>query len=142
MHTSAYWVWLPRSITDNLPTAEMESGLRGLGNVLANLAPLYLMCDPRDLRVWSEIRATFTESPTIFLYDSIPGGVGMSARLYEMHETLLRGAGELVSGCPCESGCPSCVGPQFEGGPSAKLQALQLVDVLLHHRSPVAESVR
>jgi DEAD/DEAH box helicase domain-containing protein len=139
MHTRAYWLWLPRPVTDALPAIEVEAGLAGLGNVMANLAPLYLMCDPRDLRVWSEIRAAFTEAPTIFLYDSIPGGVGFSQRLYETHDMLLRGAGELVSGCPCDSGCPSCVGPQFEGGPSAKLQALRLIDILMTYRARPVE---
>jgi len=141
MHTSAYWLWLPASVTDLLPTSEVESGLNGLGNVIANLAPLYLMCDPRDLRVWTEIKSPATGAATIFLYDSIPGGVGFSKRLFETHETLLRGAGELVSGCACASGCPSCIGPQFESGPNAKLQTLRLIDVLLTHRASPREAV-
>lgn len=137
MHTRAYWLWIPGAVADALPPAEVETGLTGLAQVLANLAPLYLMCDPRDLRAWAEVKAPFTEAPTIFLYDVIPGGVGFSRRLYEMHETLLSGALDLVSGCPCDRGCPSCVGPQFEGGPNAKLQALRLVDVLRVQKSPV-----
>lgn len=131
MHTRAYWLWLARSTTDMLPSAEVQTGLVGLGNVLVNLAPLYLMCDPRDVGMSAQIKAPLTEAPTIFLYDSIPGGVGFSRRLYEMHDTLLRGAGELVSGCPCISGCPSCVGPQFGEGPNAKFQVLRMVDILM-----------
>jgi DEAD/DEAH box helicase domain-containing protein len=137
MHTRAYWLWFSRSIADNLPSAELETGLSGLAAVLGNLAPLYLMCDPRDLRVFSELRAPFTEAPTIFLYDSIPGGIGFSSRLYEMHDTLLRGAAELVVTCPCDFGCPSCVGPRYEGGPSAKLLTLRMVDVLMTQRPQV-----
>ncbi len=140
MHTQAYWLWLPPQVTNNLPTAEVELGLTGLAHVLGNLSPLYLMCDPRDLRVWAEIKAPFTEAPTIFLYDSIPGGIGFSSRLYEMHETLLAGAGELVAGCPCDRGCPSCVGPQFEGRGDAKLQSLRLIDILLRHGRPPISS--
>ena len=131
MHTKAFWMWLPTEVTDNLPSIEVQSGLTGLASILGNLAPLYLMCDPRDLRVWTEIKSTATGAPTIFLYDSIPGGVGFSKRLFDTQKTLLRGAGELVSACPCEFGCPSCVGAQFEGGPNAKLQALRLIDVLM-----------
>ena len=48
-----------------------------------------------------------------------------------MHDTLLKGAGELVVACPCDFGCPSCVGPHYEGGPSAKLQALRMIDLLI-----------
>ncbi len=135
MHTRAYWLWLPTEVSERLPLKEVEVGLAGLANVLANLAPLYLMCDPRDLRVWPEVKAPFTGAPTIFLYDSIPGGIGFSTRLYDMHETLLRGAGDLVARCECAQGCPSCVGPQFDGAAtSAKLQALRLLDVLLTAR--------
>jgi DEAD/DEAH box helicase domain-containing protein len=141
MHTKAYWTWIPTHITDTLPTIEVESGLKGLTHVLANLAPLYLMCDPRDLHGWTEIKSPATGCATIFLYDSIPGGVGFSKRLFEMHRTLLRGAGELVAGCGCTSGCPSCVGPQFEGGPNAKLQALRLIDILLTTGSETRQAV-
>jgi DEAD/DEAH box helicase domain-containing protein len=99
------------------------------------------MCDPRDIRMSAQIKAPFTGAATIFLYDAMPGGVGFSRRLYEMHDTLLRGAGELASGCSCADGCPSCVGPQFEGGPSAKLQALRLIDVLLTTRAAPLQAV-
>ncbi|HZT97474.1 MAG TPA: DEAD/DEAH box helicase, partial [Chloroflexota bacterium] len=138
MHTRAYWLWLPPAITEGLPSAEVEMGLSGLAHVLANLSPLYLMCDPRDLRVWQETKSTFTGAPTIYLYDAIPGGIGFSSRLYEMHRTLLKGAGDLVAGCPCDSGCPSCVGPSFDNRRTAKLQALRLVDILLQAPSMAA----
>ena len=141
MHTRAYWLWFVPSMTDNLPSAELETGLSGLAAVLGNLAPLYLMCDPRDLRVFAEVRAPFTQAPTIFLYDSIPGGIGFSTRLYEMHDTLLKGAGELIVTCPCQAGCPSCVGPHYEGGLSAKLLTLRMIDLLMHHNAPLASSM-
>lgn len=137
MHTRAYWIWLDQMVTDMMPSGEVESGLMGLATVLGNLAPLYLMCDPRDLHAWAEVRAPFTESPTIFLYDAIPGGVGLSERLYEMHGTLLKGAIDLVTTCECERGCPSCVGPQFGAAPSAKLQTIGLLSLLMETKSPL-----
>ena len=38
---------------------------------------------------------------------------------------------ELIDGCPCESGCPSCVGPEGNTGPHAKRVASQILSRLL-----------
>jgi DEAD/DEAH box helicase domain-containing protein len=77
---------------------------------LGNVAPLFLMCDPRDLGVFSETRSPFTGQPTIFVYDAVPGGVGFAERLYACHGSLVEAGAALVEACPCEDGCPSCVG--------------------------------
>ena len=95
--------------------AEAATGLRGalsgLGHVLGEIAPLYLMCDPRDIGVIAEARSTFTELPTITIYDRVPAGIGLSDELFELHDQLLRAAYDVVARCPCETGCPGCVGP-------------------------------
>jgi DEAD/DEAH box helicase domain-containing protein len=88
-----------------------QTALGGLAYALGNLAPLYLMCDPRDLGVMSEPRSKETKAPTITLYDRAPEGLGFAERLYELHSELLQGALELVRSCPCRDGCPACVGP-------------------------------
>ena len=49
------------------------------------------------------------EDPQIFIYDNYPGGIGFSAPLFEMQDRLLEATGELIAGCECERGCPSCV---------------------------------
>ena len=69
-------------------------------------------------------------APTIFLYDNFPSGIGFSEPLFGMHEALLARTHELIDGCPCESGCPSCVGPEGATGPLAKAVALSLVRLL------------
>jgi DEAD/DEAH box helicase domain-containing protein len=129
--TTAYWVSVPAELTEALPRVILESGLRGLAHVLGQVAPLFLMCDPGDIAVWSELRAPFTREPTIFIYDRVPGGVGFSARLFSMHRQLVAGAGDLLTRCPCEHGCPSCVGPREHGGPDGKLAALNLLGSLM-----------
>jgi DEAD/DEAH box helicase domain-containing protein len=63
----------------------------------------------------------------VFLYDNYPGGIGFSEPLYGLHESLLERTRELISGCPCDSGCPSCVGPEGANGPLAKAVALHLL---------------
>ncbi|MGQ0602905.1 MAG: Zn-binding domain-containing protein, partial [Anaerolineales bacterium] len=88
-----------------------QTALGGLANALSNVAPLFLMCDPRDLGVQAEPRSKETRAPTITIYDRVPEGLGLAERLYELRGELLRGALELVAQCPCREGCPACVGP-------------------------------
>jgi len=110
---------------------ELETGIRAIAHVVGQVAPIFLMCDPGDLSVWSELRATFTRLPTIFIYDRVPGGVGFSPRLFRLHRQLLASAGDLVTRCPCAHGCPACVGPREAGGTNAKLCAIRLLGVFL-----------
>lgn len=130
-HTAAYWLSLPAAVADALPKSQLEAGLVGLAHVLGQVAPLFLMCDPHDIAVWPEIKAPFTGSPTIFMYDRVPGGIGFSKRLYQLHRQLLANAGQMVSRCGCERGCPSCVGPSDIPGQNPKMCVLQLLSLLI-----------
>jgi DEAD/DEAH box helicase domain-containing protein len=129
--TTAYWITVPEHVSALMPNGELDTGLRAVAHVLGQVAPLFLMCDPGDLAVWSELRATFTRLPTIFVYDRVPGGVGFSPRLFRMHRQLLANAGDLVTRCPCTRGCPSCIGPREESGMNPKLCAIRLLGVFL-----------
>jgi DEAD/DEAH box helicase domain-containing protein len=126
LQTTAFWLALPESRTADLPREEVEGGLIGLASLLRAIAPIYLMCDPRDVGVVPQVKSPFTGRPTIFLYESVPAGVGFSERLYAMRHDLLRAAAELALRCPCESGCPSCVGPAGIVGERGKLGSVHL----------------
>ncbi|MBI3240912.1 MAG: DEAD/DEAH box helicase [Chloroflexi bacterium] len=108
-----------------------KSALGGLAHALGNLAPLYLMCDPRDLSNLVESKSKETGGPTITFYDGVPEGIGLSGRLYELHDELLRGALELVRDCPCSDGCPACIGPVGADGGESKALTVRLVDALM-----------
>jgi DEAD/DEAH box helicase domain-containing protein len=131
MHTTAYWVSLPEGMPAMSQT-ELQNGLLGLSNVLANAAPIYLMCSPGDIRVVHQVRSTFTQRPTVYIYDNYPGGVGFSDKLYELHRELFETAAAMVEGCGCESGCPSCVGPlnEFTGTDDPKELTLRLIKLI------------
>ncbi len=92
-------------------SVRLRSGLGGLAYLLGNLAPLHLMCDPRDLGNHVEPQAAHTELPTIILFDRIPAGIGLAERLYELQPVLLEAARDGLDRCPCSHGCPACVGP-------------------------------
>jgi DEAD/DEAH box helicase domain-containing protein len=105
----------------------IRSGLAGLGFVLGNLAPLFLMCDTRDLGVHTDPAGTVNGQPTVVLYDLVPAGIGFSQKLFEIHDELIQRAFELVSQCECEDGCPSCVGPGGENGVGGKQETLAIL---------------
>jgi DEAD/DEAH box helicase domain-containing protein len=120
MHTTSYWLSLPQATTRTLPKPEVEGAIAGLANLLRNVAPVYLMADPRDLGVYPQVRSPFTGRATVFIYDRYPGGIGFSPRLYDLHDELLRACFDLLRGCDCDAGCPSCVGPVNEVGETSK----------------------
>ncbi len=110
----------------------IRTGLAGLAYVVSRIAPLFLMCDPHDLGVHYDPRSPLTDgSPCVVLYDRIPAGVGFSDRLYDLHELLLNNCYELVRDCPCDNGCPSCVGPAGEAGVGGKAETLALLSCLV-----------
>lgn len=119
-----------------------RSGLDGAAYALTNLAPLYLMCDPQDIGVHvlrgqvqgahrqPEANAPTSHLPTVYLYERVAAGLGFSARLFELHSTLLAAAYDLIRQCPCPNGCPACVGPVLETE-GAMLETKQLALALL-----------
>jgi DEAD/DEAH box helicase domain-containing protein len=110
----------------------IRSGLSGLAFVLANLVPLFLMCDRRDLGVHSDPESSLAEGqPAVIIYEQVPAGIGFSQRLFEIHDELMQRAYELVYRCECADGCPSCVGPGGENGSGGKLETLALLSELI-----------
>jgi DEAD/DEAH box helicase domain-containing protein len=130
LHTSSYWITFSDDIAASTSTNDMQFALLGISNVLVHIAPMYLMCDPQDIRVVPQVKAVHNKKPTIFLYDRYPGGVGLSERLYEVHGELIAEARQLITSCGCLSGCPACVGPIEEVGLTGKQLSLKLLDQL------------
>ncbi|MCG7215464.1 DEAD/DEAH box helicase [Paenibacillus mucilaginosus] len=127
LHTSSYWFTFDEEVAAQMSVNDMQFALLGLSNVLVHIAPLYLMCDPHDIRVVPQVKAVHNKQPTIFFYDRYPGGVGLSERLYEVHGQLLAEAERIISSCGCLSGCPACVGPIEEVGLTGKQLSLGLL---------------
>lgn len=125
--TSALWWTVPDAVTRGIDQDALQGGMLGIAAVLRQIAPLYLMCAPRDLSVLYRVRDTFTRKPTVYMYDSCPGGIGLAEKLYDMLPMLLDHAGELIARCPCDGGCPSCVGPVAEVGEGGKETAASIL---------------
>jgi DEAD/DEAH box helicase domain-containing protein len=144
MHTTAFWLTLPEPVVARVDAGRSAAidALRGIGIALETVATLALMCDPHDIGATlgdAEIAAEGESSgiprkvrggpaqgynPTLFLYEHVPGGIGLSERIFEQREALVARALRLIETCACEDGCPACVGPS-EG--SRKTVALELL---------------
>jgi len=110
----------------------MQSGLAAVAYLIGNLAPFFVMCDNKNLGVFSEDKSPLAlGNPVVCLYDNIPGGIGLSRRLYELHDRLIYAALDRVKACACENGCPACVGPVAENGLGAKEEAMAILQELI-----------
>jgi DEAD/DEAH box helicase domain-containing protein len=155
MHTTSYWMTLERPLLESLPfsISERQSGMFGLLHAMESVATLLLMCDGRDLgtaigerppalgvegddftpvRMEEAVSVQAKEffEPNLYLYDAYPGGIGFSEPLYRAHELLIQKTREMIRACPCDQGCPSCVGPAGDLAPRAKEAALAILDRL------------
>jgi DEAD/DEAH box helicase domain-containing protein len=149
--TTSAWLTVPPATLERVSRSreELIDGLRAVTYLLHHLAPIFLLCDIRDLGSWlgdttpaeSGVVATrestktrlmsATEfNPTIYLYDAHAGGIGLAERVYEILPELLVHGLETLEGCACTFGCPSCVGPVNEVGRRAKATAAKLLRAL------------
>jgi DEAD/DEAH box helicase domain-containing protein len=107
--TQALWYVLPEGIAGQIPPEVLLGALHATEHGQIAVLPLIAMCDRWDIGGLSTNVHLQTGSPTIFIYDGHPGGVGIAARGYEEFERLLGDAARLIRECPCADGCPSCV---------------------------------
>ena len=157
MHTTAYWLTVPREVMAALPYAadDRRDGVVGLSFAMRQVAQLLLMCDRQDIgisigsgeqgdehrpRPEADTPCTLSDEPRIFIYDNYPGGIGFSEPLFRMHAELLSRTRELIAGCDCEHGCPTCVGPIGNTGPLAKVVALRILDPSSRRFSAAADA--
>ena len=151
MQTTSVWLTVPPETLARVSPSreELIDGLRAVTYLLHHLAPIFLLCDVRDLGSWlgdttpahtgavatrESTRRRLLEAerfnPTIYLYDSHAGGIGLAERIFDILPQLLARGLETLQSCPCRSGCPSCVGPVNEVGRRAKLIAQALLRAL------------
>jgi DEAD/DEAH box helicase domain-containing protein len=144
MHTTALWWQVdPAALDQAMPQRQQAiEGFLGAAYALHHVAALRSMAELRDLGRavgdgegdWSavlgpdgrgQLRGGDNEpgdadlvrrfAPTLFLYDNYPGGVGLSAPLFDEAALLVTHAERLVLDCPCTAGCPACIGPILAG---------------------------
>jgi len=129
--TRALWFELDELIAaEAFPAEKLLGSLHALEHGQIAVLPLIAMCDRWDIGGLSTNAHPQTGTPSIFIYDGHPGGVGITRRGYDQFERLVADAGRLIGECPCQSGCPSCVQSPKCGNlnePLSKHGALELL---------------
>ena len=88
LQTTAYWLTVEGS-RGRWRSDELDVALLGVGRAIQTVAAILLMVDPRDLGLVTQVRSPHAEEPTIYLYEAVPGGIGLSERLWERHDELV-----------------------------------------------------
>jgi DEAD/DEAH box helicase domain-containing protein len=166
MHTTAMWWQINPVALDTAFASRQQAldGFLGAGYALHIVAAMRMLSEPQDIgravgdgnADWfatvgtdgrGQLRNNDGEAldlktlrrftPTLFLYDNYPGGIGISEPLFENREAVVTGAQRLVGACECAHGCPGCIGPILASdevrGYSPKALALQVLELLAHH---------
>lgn len=132
LHTSASWISIDKEAA-GLSESRLEQGLIGAAHALGSIAPLFVMSDRQDIHVVPQVKAVHNDKPTIFFYDRYPGGVGLSEKIYEGMETVLKETKALIKNCQCENGCPSCIGMDSQEE-AAKADVLKILQMFMGNR--------
>jgi DEAD/DEAH box helicase domain-containing protein len=163
MHTTAVWWQVDPAALDNEFESRQQAldGFLGAGYALHIVAAMRMLSEPRDIgRAVGDGNAEWFATvgasgrgkllnrqgdaldpgqlprftPTLFLYDNYPGGIGISAPLFEARAAIVADAAQLVNTCDCAHGCPSCIGPILASdetrGHSPKQVALSVLTLL------------
>jgi len=130
MDTTAAWMLIDpdAALALELDDPRHAGGWTGLAYLLRHLLPVYLGCSVTDVRGKAEIKSAEFDRPSLFLFDAVPGGVGLAERIYELWPTLLATAREVIERCPCSCGCPACVGPAPRVGSLGKTVARRILE--------------
>ncbi|HET9728193.1 MAG TPA: DEAD/DEAH box helicase [Acidimicrobiia bacterium] len=111
LETRACWYTIDaETLADaGLEPAEVIGTVHAAEHGLIGMLPLFTICDRWDVGGVSMALHPQTATPTIFIYDGYPGGVGIAELAFEAAARHARATLELITRCPCDAGCPSCV---------------------------------
>jgi DEAD/DEAH box helicase domain-containing protein len=132
--TQALWFELDEEVLAGFPASLLLGSLHAAEHAQIAVLPLLAMCDRWDIGGLSTNAHPQTGTPTIFIHDGHPGGVGITRIAFAHFEELVADAHRLISECRCRDGCPSCVQSPKCGNlnePLSKGGARELLERLL-----------
>jgi len=109
--TDGLWFLIPAEIQESAESAGFDflGGIHAVEHAAIGIFPLLVMVDRNDLGGVSTPLHPQVGCGTVFIYDGVPGGAGLTRSAFNRMRDLLNGTLEAIENCPCESGCPSCV---------------------------------
>jgi DEAD/DEAH box helicase domain-containing protein len=143
LDTECFILTLGPGVAEDLGLTSGDRGAAwgGLGRLMRRVAPLLIRCEPSDLGISTQVRSPHFRAPAIYLYDRVQGGVGLGELLFQEHRPLFQAALEVLERCPCDGGCPGCVGPPEEVGSNGKELATHILAHLCRGPLLVEEEV-
>ncbi|GAB4184649.1 MAG: ATP-dependent helicase MrfA [Calditrichia bacterium] len=129
MATESFWIHFYPAFLEKLEMSEdqLSAALKGIGFNLRNIVPLFILCDVNDIRSVPMVRSPYTQWPTLFIYDNLPGGIGLSRKILNNYKDILNSSLESIKNCSCQYGCPSCIGPSLDDDEMEKASAITLL---------------
>ena len=136
LRSIAVWFTVPGQVLEEagIEPRRVPGALHAAEHAAIGMLPLLALCDRWDLGGLSTALHPDTQLPTVFIYDGVPGGAGLTERSFRRFEEHLRMTHETVRSCRCRDGCPSCVqSPKCGNGnePLDKAGAIRLLELLL-----------
>ena len=109
--TEGLWLEIPRAVQRRAEDAFMHfmGAIHAVEHAAIGILPLLVLTDRNDLGGISTPFHPQVGGAAVFVYDGLPGGVGLSWQAFEQADELLERTLDVVASCPCETGCPSCV---------------------------------
>ena len=145
LETMGLWIVPPEDLMARVLEAGLEhSGLPGIGYAVRMLLPLLMTCDTLDFS--HSIGSVNSPWQSIFIYERYPHGLGFTAKAYENLHILMPMVLDHIANCPCEDGCPCCVGKpvrqyndwyvdRHEAWVPSKASSIMMLEGLLGDRS-------
>ena len=134
--TEGLWIEIPDDVRDKIESDRMHfmGGIHALEHAAIGIMPLLVMTDRNDLGGISIPFHSQTGKAAVFIYDGVPGGLGLTKQAFDHSQELLERTFDAIASCPCESGCPACVhSPKCGSGnrPIDKVSSLKILEMIL-----------
>ncbi len=137
MHTSALWLdFGEEDLAERFGKPEVGRILYSLAYIFRSIAPVFTLSDQTDIHALHQARSNFSGKPAVFIYDSVPGGVGIASRIYDILEMIAGESIKSIAGCGCAHGCPACIGPLPSEDGNIKQSVITLLGELAGHGHP------
>jgi DEAD/DEAH box helicase domain-containing protein len=145
--TEGFWWVIPQAVQDELDRRlfHFMGAIHAMEHAMIGILPLLVLTDRNDLGGISTPLHPQVGRACVFVYDGAPGGVGLTRLAFARAGEALERTLAAVAGCPCETGCPSCVhSPKCGSGnrPSDKVACRFLREILMSGKLPETADCR
>ena len=125
--TESTWIGIPENVVktyrsllvpNNNGELVLNDHFEGMAYALKNAAMMVTMTERDDIDAVISNNALIPDESgeqnvSLYIYDKYEGGLGYSEKICDLVPQIIEHAVRMVKGCPCEDGCPACVGDYY-----------------------------